>query len=430
MGLRILIVAEHASAQFGGEAALPLHYFRVLRKRGEEAWLLVHERTRPELERAFPHDTDRISYIPDTWLHIALWKLGRPLPNRLSYFTTGFVMRLLTQMIQRRMIRRAVKQERIDVIHQPIPVSPKEPSMIYGMGAPVVIGPMNGGMDYPLPFRQMQSGPVNALLQLGRQFGGFINWLMPGKRQAAALLVANQRTRLALPPGVCSNVIELVENGVDLSLWCDTPAPDDAPPAKRDAAPVEFVFLGRLVDWKAVDLLLEAFEQAQRHTPMTLTIIGDGDQRASLETLSQTLGLHGTQAKQTGKVYFAGWRPQAECAQALKHADALVLSSLLECGGAVVLEAMAMGVPVIATNWGGPADYLDASCGILVEPISREGFIHNLSAALTKLATSADLRQQMGLNGQHKIKTEFDWDIKVDQMMKIYQSAATGNWAS
>ena len=112
-----------------------------------------------------------------------------------------------------------------------------------------------------------------------------------------------------------------------------------------------------------------------------------------------------------------------------QHADALVLSSLLECGGAVVLEAMAMAVPVIATNWGGPADYLDASCGILVEPISREGFIHKFSAALIKLATSADLRQQMGLNGQRRIKTEFDWDIKVDQMMNIYQSAATGNWA-
>ena len=39
---RVLIVAEHASAKFGGEAILPLHYFRVLRKRGIEAWLIVH----------------------------------------------------------------------------------------------------------------------------------------------------------------------------------------------------------------------------------------------------------------------------------------------------------------------------------------------------------------------------------------------------
>src|SRR5258708_39452367 len=52
--IRVVIVAEHASLKFGGEAALPLHYFRVLRRRNVAAWLVVHERTRSELEHAFP----------------------------------------------------------------------------------------------------------------------------------------------------------------------------------------------------------------------------------------------------------------------------------------------------------------------------------------------------------------------------------------
>jgi hypothetical protein len=53
-GLRILIVAENASAKFGGEAALPLHYFRVLTQRKVPVWLVVHERTRVELQSAYP----------------------------------------------------------------------------------------------------------------------------------------------------------------------------------------------------------------------------------------------------------------------------------------------------------------------------------------------------------------------------------------
>lgn len=61
--LRILIVADNASNQFGGEAILPWHIFRVLRKRGMEAWLLVHERTRDQLEQDFPDDFDRIYFI-------------------------------------------------------------------------------------------------------------------------------------------------------------------------------------------------------------------------------------------------------------------------------------------------------------------------------------------------------------------------------
>jgi len=52
--LRVAVVAENASLRFGGEASLPLHYFARLRARGIEAWLIVHGRTRPELESLFP----------------------------------------------------------------------------------------------------------------------------------------------------------------------------------------------------------------------------------------------------------------------------------------------------------------------------------------------------------------------------------------
>jgi glycosyltransferase involved in cell wall biosynthesis len=51
------------------------------------------------------------------------------------------------------------------------------------------------------------------------------------------------------------------------------------------------------------------------------------------------------------------------------------LPSLFECGGAVVLEAMARGCQFVATAWGGPLDYLGDSCGILVQPNSREALI-------------------------------------------------------
>src|SRR5207253_1469582 len=123
-GLRILIVCEHASAQFGGEAALPLHYFRVLRKRGADVWLLTHARTRAELMRLFPGD-ERILFVEDTRLHRAMWRLGSRLPAQVAYFTTGFVSRFATQLAQRRIARRLVRDERIDVVHQPMPVSPR-----------------------------------------------------------------------------------------------------------------------------------------------------------------------------------------------------------------------------------------------------------------------------------------------------------------
>ena len=104
-------------------------------------------------------------------------------------------------------------------------------------------------------------------------------------------------------------------------------------------------------------MLLNATARAVRRHDLELHIIGDGGIRSQLEALAGELGLG-------DRVVFHGFVPQDQCASLLAGIDALLLPSLYECGGAVVLEAMAMGLPVIATKWGGPADYLDEKTGI------------------------------------------------------------------
>jgi len=416
--MKVAIVAEDASLKFGGEAALPVHYYRILRRRQVPVWLVVHERTRGELESLFPDDRERIVYVPDTKAHLFVWRLSKYLPDRISNSTTGFILRYMTQVVQRREIRRLITEQGISVVHQPIPVSPKEPSLIYGLGVPVIIGPMNGGMNYPPGFRKFQGTTERLALATGRHLADFMNWLMPGKRDAAMLLVANERTRKALPRGVCSNVEMLVENGVDLTLWCQPHASSNEP----TPLVARFVFMGRLVDWKAVDLLLLAFKRASVQTAMTLSIIGNGDEQANLEQMARGLDILGERSDQGGKVCFLGWMSQADCVGQLVLCDALVLPSMAECGGAVVLEAMAMEVPVIATAWGGPLDYLDSSCGVLVEPSSKEAFVDDLALALIRLATHPGDRRAMGKAGRLKVIRDFDWETKVHRMLEHYRS--------
>src|SRR5215212_7219650 len=115
---------------------------------------------------------------------------------------------------------------------------------------------------------------------------------------------------------------------------------------------------------------------------------------------------------------------QSQCAaELLQSADAMVLPSLFECGGAVVLEAMACGLPVIATNWGGPADYLDDTCGILVAPTSRDALIDGLAMAMRRLADSPSLREAMGRAARVRAAA-FDWQQKVDRMVTLYAAVA------
>jgi glycosyltransferase involved in cell wall biosynthesis len=411
--MRVVIVAEHASAQFGGEAFLPLNYFRLLRSRKIETWLVSHMRTQAELEALFPDAIDHMHFVEDTWLHRFLYHSGKLLPRRVAEATTGILMHLYTEATQRRIVRQLVQKHQIDIVHQPIPVSPKQPSLIFSVGAPVVIGPMNGGINYPPAFQARQSRWVEHFVTLGRVSSNLFNRLLPGKLNAHTLLVANQRTKQALPAGIQGMVVELVENGVDLSVWRS-----DSSISKSADKPVQFVYVGRLVDWKAVDLLLTAFQPVATTTGATLELIGDGVLRQELEAQAANLGL-------ADHVIFTGWLSQANCAIKLQQADAFVLASLLECGGAVVLEAMAMGLPVIATNWGGPVDYVDASCGILVAPTSPETFVTELTAAMFKLAESSDLRSQLGQAGRQRVLAHFDWERKVDQIIDIYQQTQT-----
>ncbi len=405
--LRVCVVAEHASFQFGGEASLPLHYYSRLRARGVEAWLIVHGRTRMELESLFPNDKDRIQFIPDKWFHKLIWSLNKYLPRRVADATLGTAMVLINQYIQRQMVRRLISTQRVNIVHQPIPVSPRAPSFICKLGVPVVIGPMNGGMEYPPAFRNIESWSTRVSIALGRKSADVINRLIPGKKLARTILVANQRTRLALPSCVTGEVIELAENGVDLTLWSGQPHTASPAPVPR------FLFVGRLVDWKRVDIVLNALAQIPG---AWLDVIGDGPMRAEWTELAASLHL-------ADRVSFLGWMSQRRCAEQLKSAIALVLPSVYECGGAVVLEAMATGTPVIATAWGGPEDYIDESCGFLIPPTSVEATILGFRAAMQRLIDEPQLRCKLSEAARNKIETGFDWEDKVDRMLAIYRNS-------
>ena len=178
--MRILIVASNASRRFGGEAFIPLNYFRLLRRRNMDVRLVVHARNRPELTALFPDDLDRLCFVEDTSLHKKLNRFGQFLPRRLGDATTGLIIHLSTQIAQRRVICKLVRSHGIDVVHEPIPVSPKKfRSLMWGLGAAVVIGPLNGGMDYPEAFRRERNLLSGLALGFGRALANFVIYSCP-----------------------------------------------------------------------------------------------------------------------------------------------------------------------------------------------------------------------------------------------------------
>src|SRR5271170_6694271 len=173
--MKVVIVAPNASTRFGGEAILPWHYFRLLRKRGVQAWLVVHERTRLELTTLLPDEVERMRFVPDLAAQRWLGKMSKPLPERFASITLGWASGILTSLMQRGVVRELVRQHGVDVVHEPIPVSPKQPSLMYEVGAPVVIGPMNGGMNYPSAFANLEGWPERWSIWAGRIASNVLN---------------------------------------------------------------------------------------------------------------------------------------------------------------------------------------------------------------------------------------------------------------
>lgn len=408
-GIKVLIVAPNASSRFGGEAFLPLKYFELLRKRGYPAQLIAHSRNREDLTEFLAPWIDHVHFVEDSRWHRALWLTGRRMPAFIQEHIFGTILNFVNEVYQARIIRRLISAGQVEVIHQPIPVSPRAPSSIHGFGVPVIIGPMNGGMRFPPGYEDYENWLTRRMISVGRWMAVGMNWLVPGKRQAALLMVANERTRNALPMRH-PNVVELVENGVDLATFTRP----ETVPARNDGS-FRLVSMGRLVGWKAVDLTLRAVALARAaELDVTLDILGNGEEQEKLESLAAELGL-------AGSVRFHGFLPQKDCAAILAGADALILNSLYECGGAVVLEAMSLGLPVIAADWGGPADYLDDNCGILVSPVPRVDFPERLAEAISHLASDAELRARMGRAGVAKIHAHYDWERKLDRMLVAYR---------
>ena len=80
-----------------------------------------------------------------------------------------------------------------------------------------------------------------------------------------------------------------------------------------------------------------------------------------------------------------------------------------------MLEAMATGLPVIATEWGGPVDYIDSTCGILVSSDGKERFIEGLARAMERLLRDPELGQRMGREGF------YTWQGKIDSVLDYYR---------
>lgn len=181
--------------------------------------------------------------------------------------------------------------------------------------------------------------------------------------------------------------------------------------AQRAAAGQHLVFVGRLAAVKGVAMLLNAVAKlAPGHPDLRLTLIGDGPERAGLETLSRDLGVE-------GHVTFAGARTQDEVAETLATANLFVLPSFAEGVPVVLMEAMAARLPVITTRIAGIPELVeDGVAGRLVPP----GNLDVLVDAIADVLADPEAASKMGQAGRAKVEAEFDIAKEAAKIARLF----------
>lgn len=179
------------------------------------------------------------------------------------------------------------------------------------------------------------------------------------------------------------------------------------------AGEVVFTCVARFAPQKAHDVLLRAFARARgQRDDLRLLLVGDdpfGDGRTRAEALARELGVH-------GPVVFCGIRRDVPAL--LAASDAFVMSSLWEGLGLVFLEAMATGIPVLATDVSAvPEVVRGEETGLLVPPGQDEP----LAAALLRLADDPGLRGRLGAAGRKRVLDHFGLDRMVEETLEVYR---------
>ncbi|QXQ08105.1 glycosyltransferase family 4 protein [Sphingosinicellaceae bacterium] len=404
-----LIVAENISRRMSGETVLPYHYLAGLRQLGTHARAICHARCRDDLRADLPPELFAlIDFVEDSPLQYAIYRIGQWFPYRVEDLVFNQLIHVITQFRMRGAVRRIIAEHGIEVVLEPAPIAPKALSFMYGLGVPVVIGPMSGGMELPPAFRRMDGRMVRWAITGARHGAGLLHRLIPGKLRAAALIVGNSRTRRAVPRGTTGEIREVMESGVEFERW----APKQHHPLPS-GTPVSFVFCSRFVDWKGIKYLVEAFRPLAREGGARLELVGDGE-------LYDDIAAQVAAAEMQDAVVLHGRLKFDDYIALLESADVYVTPSLRECGGMAMMEAMAIGLPVVSLRWGGGAQYASDACALFVDPVSEAAVVTGLTEAMRTLARSHDLRRTMGAAARQRIiDADLGWAAKVRDVAAI-----------
>lgn len=342
-------------------------------------------------------------------VHVAAQRVDirRPLPPSLHVYVlmprsdTSLFDRLAFMVRMRALFHRLSRRRAFDVVHQMNPVFTGLSLALVGARPPLVLGTFvprwqagaDGGPERPpaIGWRVRLKQRVLQLLARVQQ------------SQAAALLIASPAalSRIAAPVEHRPRVFE-VPHGIDLQGFQPRLAPPPTP---------SILFLANVIRRKGIFTLLDAFDLVARALPdAELVIAGAGGDASTVASM--------VAARPDLRIRLLGRVDRAEVPRLMRAHSVYCLPSYGEPFATTILEAMACGVPIVATRAGGVPHLVDDAGGRLVPP--RDPV--TLSEALIEVLRDVGLQEAMGRHNRARVEREFEVERSVDRLEHAYDA--------
>jgi glycosyltransferase involved in cell wall biosynthesis len=329
--------------------------------RTSDVWVLTRANNRPAIEADPASSSPSLEFV---YVDLPRWARAWKRPGR------GIrVYSALWQLVARREAQRLHARERFDVVHHVTFANLWLPALACAVDAPFVLGPVGGGQRVARAHYDAlgtRGVAKERALLLARRLARLNPLVTVAWRRASLILLNNHETKFELPPSARARTALRPGGCVDGLA----PAPATAP----DAPPTA-VYAGRLHRFKGVHLAVRALALLPE---WRLRVLGGGGELERLQRLARELGVD-------GRVEFHGRVEQLELWRLMGQADTFLLPSMKEGGGMAVVEAAALGLPVVAFDGGGTAAVADFYPQARFELVQPEESYHGLAAALRRL---------------------------------------------
>jgi phosphatidylinositol alpha-mannosyltransferase len=368
--VRVGLVSPYDFASPGGVNDHVRHLARQLRRLGHEARIFA-----PSSRADVDFDTARF------------YRIGSPI----SIPVNDSVARITLSFHLANEVAAIVEKERFDVLHFHEPLMPALPMTMLRMSTTANVGTFH----------------AFARSNLGYYYGR--RWLEPYLAYLHKGIAVSEPARAFVNQYFPDFPLRVIPNGIDVNAF--TPG---LPPIRhlRDDR-LNILFVGRLEKRKGLGDLLRAYEFMHARVPKTrLIVVGDGPLRGQVESYISRHRLP--------DVVLAGYVPDTVLPRYYCSADIFCAPATgAESFGIVLLEAMASGLPVVATEIEGYMSVLEPGRDSMT--VQPKGWAE-LGAALIILARDADLRRRMGDYGHEKAK-RYGWEAVASQIVEVYEEA-------